>query len=337
MFLGERRCAVKEFLCPQPGPGQVLVRMKVAGICGSDLHVYRELSEQAAQAQGDRIPGHEPSGVVERVGAGVERVQVGDRVSLYHYLGCGHCQLCAEGYLQWCAQARGYGGPVDGAHADFVLADERNCIRLPESLTFDDGAFIACAGGTAYSALKKLAPAIGETIAVFGLGPVGLSAVVLAKAMGARVFGVDVVEQRLELARAMGAAEVLHAGKDDAAAALRRLTNGAGVHAAIEASGSTQGRRSLIPSLRRGGRAVFLGVGSTEPVINPTSIIGNQLTLMGSFVLPLWMAWELVGFLVHHQLCFEPAVTHRFAIDDADEAYRLSEAGRTGKVVFAWD
>ena len=337
VFLGERRCAVKDFPRPEAGPGQVLVRMKWAGICGSDLHVYRELTKEAAQERGDRVPGHEPSGVVEQIGEGVKQIEVGDRVSVYHYLGCGRCKYCAQGYLQWCSKTKGYGGPVDGAHADFILTDERNCIHLPDPLTFGDGAFIACAGGTAYSALKKLAPTSGETVAVFGLGPVGMSGVLLAKAMGTRVIGLDIAEERLELAQKLGADEVVDAAQDDVAAALRRVTDGEGIDAALEASGSTEGRRNIVTSLRRGGRAVFLGVGSTEAVINPTAIIGSQLTLMGSFVLPLWMSWELVQFLVDHKLSFEPAVTHRFAIEQADEAYRLSELGTTGKVVFEWD
>jgi propanol-preferring alcohol dehydrogenase len=202
---------------------------------------------------------------------------------------------------------------------------------------FGDGAFVACAGGTAYSALKKLAPNSGETVAVFGLGPVGLSAVLLAKAMGARVVGVDLIDRRLELARELGANEVIHAGSEDVAAALQRLTEGEGVEGAIEASGSTEARRSLVAALRRGGRAVFLGVGSKEAVINPTDLVSRQLTLMGSFVLPLWMAWELVAFLVKHQLSFEPAVTYRFPLEQAPEAYRVFDAGGTGKVVFVWE
>jgi propanol-preferring alcohol dehydrogenase len=337
VFLGERECAVKELPRPEPGIGEVLVRSRAAGICGSDLHVYRALTREKAQQQGDRVPGHEPSGVVERVGEGVARVKPGDRVSVYHYLGCGRCNYCASGYLQWCRQARGYGGPVDGAHADYILTDERNCVPLPEPLTFGDGAFIACAGGTAHSALKKLAPAHGETLAVFGLGPVGLSGVLLGHAMGARVIGVDVAEERLVLARSIGAAHVIHAGQEDPVAALKRLTEDEGIATGIEASGSAGGRRSLVASLRRAGRAVFLGVGSDEAVLNPTEIINRQLTLMGSFVLPLGMAWELVRFLVEHGVSFEPAITHRFPIDQAAEAYRVADGGRSGKVIFAWE
>ena len=337
VFTDQCECVVKELPDPQPGLGEVVVRMKSSGICGSDLHLYRGMSAEEAQRRGDRVPGHEPSGVVERVGEGAEKVKPGDRVTVYHYLGCGHCEYCAEGYLQWCRQTRGYGGAIDGAHADLILADERNCVPLPEALTFGDGAFIACAGGTAYSALNKVAPALGDTVAVFGLGPVGLSGVVLAKTMGARVIGVDLIEERLELARKLGAETVIHATEEDVVAAAGRFTDGHGVDGALETSGSAGARRDLVASLGRGGKAAFMGVGSNEDCLNPTALINRQLVLMGSFVLPLWMAWDMVKFMVDQHVSFEPAVTHRFPLEAAPEAYRLADKGRTGKVVFEWE
>ena len=114
VFPGDRKTEVREFPKPEPGPGQVVVRMKVAGLCGSDLHLYQQTSAQ--RAGNDTIPGHEPGGVVESVGAGVDTVRVGDRVSVYHYLGCGHCKQCLAGYIQWCPERRGYGGPSHGGH-----------------------------------------------------------------------------------------------------------------------------------------------------------------------------------------------------------------------------
>ena len=333
VFRGERECEVRDFPVPQAGPGQVVVQMCAAGICGSDLHVYRD----PARSSPDQIPGHEPSGVVSQVGPDVTQVQIGDRVTVYHYLGCGHCDQCAAGFLQWCSQARGYGGPVGGAHGDFLLADERNCVPLADSLTFGDGTFIACSGGTAYSALQKLGVTVGDTVAVFGLGPVGLSAVLLAQALGGRVIGIDPVGTRRELAEKVGAEAVVDAGAADPVPALREWSGGAGVVHAVEASGSAAGRRALVASLRRGGRGVFLGVGTTEETLNLTDLVGRQLTLMGSFVLPLGMAWDLVRFLDQQRLSFEPLVTHRFPLEDAPEAYQVADEAQSGKVIFTWD
>lgn len=337
VFLGERECLVKDLPDPIPEAGQVRVKLKSSGICGSDLHVYRGLNKEDAKKRGDRIPGHEPSGVVESLGSGVRHLKEGDRVSIYHYLACGYCKQCASGYLQWCSQAKGLGGPIDGGHADLIIADERNCVLLPDSLSFSDGAFIACAGGTAYSAMQKLEVSGNDCIAIFGLGPVGLSGLLVAKAMGGKVIGIDISSDRLALARQLGADAVANPNEGDALETVRKFSGGEGVDLAFEASGSAQGRQQIAAGLRRGGKAVFAGVGSNEKTLNLTEIIGRQLTLMGTFVLPLWMAWELVHFLTRHQLSFAPAATHFFPIDKAPEAYRLADEGKTGKVVFTWE
>lgn len=333
VFLGDRRAVVKEFPVPEPGRGEVLVKMEATGICGSDLHVYRQRAEHFA-GRPERIPGHEPSGTVVAVGEGVEHVRIGSRVCVNHYRSCGHCKFCASGYFQWCRSARGYGGPIDGSHAEYLIADERNCVPLLEGVSFADGAFVACAGGTAYSALKKLGVSGETTLAVFGLGPVGLSGVLLGKAMGGKVIGVDVVPERIELARQVGADVVVDATQEDPVNVLCEVASPDGCDLVFEASGSQEGRQNAVKSLRRGGKAVFCGVGSPEPDLNLTEIIGRELTLMGSFVIPLGMSYELVQFLAAKRLSFEPLVTHRFPFEAGAEAYRVADASRAGKVLF---
>ena len=335
-LLGDRECCVKEFPDPEPGAGEVRVKMMASGICGSDLHHYH-MSKEQAENRGDRIPGHEPCGIVDKLGHGVTKVKEGDRVTVYHYLGCGYCDQCAAGNLMWCRETRAFGLTVDGSHADFVIADERNCVLMPDSVSFIDGAFIACPGGTAYSAMRKLDVKAGDAVAVFGLGPVGLSGVILAKARGGRIIGVDILDKRVELATKSGADAVVNAASEDPVGAIRSFTNGKGAALAFEASGSGKGRSDMVSCLRRGGKAVFVGSKSSEKVINPGLLIGSQLTLMGSFVLPLWMTWEMVDFVDSQEVSFEGVVTHRFSIEDAPEAYRLFDEGETGKVVFEWD
>jgi threonine dehydrogenase-like Zn-dependent dehydrogenase len=204
-------------------------------------------------------------------------------------------------------------------------------------LSFSDGAFIACAGGTAYSAMQKLEVSGNDCVAIFGLGPVGLSGLLVAKAMGGKVIGIDISSDRLALAQRLGADAVANPAAGDALETIRQFSGGEGVDLAFEASGSTQGRQQIVASLRRGGKAVFAGVGSGEKTLNFTEIIGRQLTLMGTFVLPLWMAWELVQFLRRHQISFTPVATHFFPIEQAPEAYRLADEAKTGKVVFMWE
>jgi threonine dehydrogenase-like Zn-dependent dehydrogenase len=336
VLLGDRECCVKEFPDPVPGPGEVRVKMMATGICGSDLHLYHMNKEQAKR-RGDRIPGHEPCGIVDSVGREVKKVKVGDRVIVNHYLGCGYCDQCAAGNVMWCRERRGYGGAIDGSHADFVIADERNCILMLDSTSFVDGAFVACPGGTAYSSMRKLNVGAGNTVAIFGLGPVGLSGVILAKAMGGKVIGVDIIDERAELAARLGADAVVNARKEDPVKTIRDFTGGKGAALALEASGSAKGRTDIVSCLSRAGKAVFVGAGSSEKVINPAQLIGSQLTLMGSFVIPLWMSWEMVDFLDAQRISFEETVTHRFSIEEAPEAYRIFDEGKTGKVIFQWN
>jgi propanol-preferring alcohol dehydrogenase len=326
---------VKDFPDPEPGFGEVLIRMKTTGICGSDLHIYRRSAEHF-KGRENRIPGHEPSGVVEAISEGVNRIKVGDRVCINHYCGCGHCKHCAAGYFQWCPETRGYGGPIDGSHADFMLADERNCVVMPKSVSFTDGAFIACAGGTAYSAMRKLDVSGNTTLAVFGLGPVGLSGVLLATAMGGYVIGVDVIDERVNLAKQIGADVGINAQKENTHNVIRDIAGADGCDLAFEASGSPSGRINAVKCLRRGGKAAFVGIGNDERVINPTEIINWELTLMGSFVLPLQQSYDLVNFLDRRKLSFTPIVTHPFIIADGAEAYQVADGSRSGKVVFTW-
>jgi propanol-preferring alcohol dehydrogenase len=333
VFLGNRRCAVKEFPVPEPGDGEVLIRTKATGICGSDLHRYRDADSSETQ-----IRGHEPCGIVERVGANVQRLRVGDRVSVHHHFGCGKCSFCARGEVVACPNHDIVGVNVVGSFAEFLVAPERCCIPLPDAVSFVDGAFMACVGGTAFGALRRLGALAHETVAVFGLGPVGLSCVLMAKAMGLYVVGADVIAERIELGLKCGADETINATETDTVAAVhafsQRVNGIAGVDYVIETSGSTQGRTNVLPSLRRGGAAAIVGVGSNEKVINPTDIHGKAATLIGSVVFPLGWSWDLARFLTTSGLSFEKAVTHRVSFDEAEAAFHLADEGKCGKVVF---
>lgn len=334
VFLGGRQAEVHDYPDPMAGPGEVVVQLRAGGLCGSDLHLYRQSVEE--RAGNETIPGHEPSGVVQAVGPGVTHVQVGDRVSVYHYRGCGHCPQCLGGNLMWCAERRGYGGPIHGSDADYILTDARNCCPLPDELSFAVGAMMACNAGTAFSSISKLRLSGADTVAIFGQGPVGLAGTLFAKAMGAHVVVVEPVALRRDLALSLGADAAIDPAQDDAVAAIKELTHGEGAHAAYETSGSAPGQNGAVESLRLGGRAVFVGIGSQDKTLNPMQIIGKQATLMGSFVLPLPMYWEMLRFVLDHQVPLEAIITHRFPIERAPEAFTLFDSGATGKVVFEW-
>jgi len=335
---GNREVIVKEFPDPEPGPGQVVVRMKASAICGSDLQAYNSKPERLLW-RGEVIQGHEPSGIVEAIGDGVTGVQPGDRVTVYHYLGCGHCGHCATGNIMWCSETRGLGTKAHGGHADFVLVDERNALKLPDELSFIDGAAIACIAGTTFSALSKIAPSGRDTLAVFGLGPVGLTGIMFAKAMGARVIGIGRRGVRLRLACELGADEVIDIDQvTEPGKALLELTSGVGIDCAYETSGNPDAHLAMCQGLRKGGRAAIVAVGLYErKPFHPGPIIGKQLTIVGSFVMPLGMYGDLAKFMVSHNLHFEQMVTHSFGLEQATEAFALFDSGECGKVMFEWD
>ena len=265
-LLGNRKVEVVTAPDPQPGPGEVRVKMRASGLCGSDLH----LAERPLQPRAHEliIPGHEPAGVVEKLGENVKHLKIGDRVTINHYVGCGHCHHCFGGAMWWCQNDRKViGGNPHGAHAEYVVAAARNCCVLPDDFSFEEGALIACATGTSYSALRKLHPSGNETLVVVGLGPVGLAGVGLGAAMGAQVTAIGRREDRLRLAKELGAHSVIDIDAQDALEAVKEILPD-GADLLFETSGAKEahGQNSQNARQRRG--APFWSVLATK---NPRS------------------------------------------------------------------
>src|SRR5579872_7625093 len=251
VFTGGRELELMEFTDPTPGPGEVVVEMKASGMCGSDLHQYRrpksggETGGLAAPTE-PVIAGHEPCGIVAAVGPGVsdKQAQIGQRVMVHHYKGCTVCNHCRSGWSQLCQEEAVlvYGNNAHGGHARYLKVPAFTLVPLLDELSFTTGAAISCGTGTAYGALRRIRISGNDTIAIFGQGPVGLSATQLAAAMGARVIALDVSPQRLERAKDFGAEALIDPKRDDAVAAIKALTHGAGADYALDTSGTADGR-----------------------------------------------------------------------------------------------
>src|SRR6185437_14134578 len=233
-FLGGRKLQLMDFPDPTPGPGDVVIEIKASGMCGSDLKFYRASGETASlglgKVSGPVIAGHEPCGVVAAVGSAVDPLTapIGARVMVHHYSGCGSCGHCRTGWSQMCAEGSTvYGVTGHGAHAPYMKVPAHTLVALPDDLSFATGAAVSCGTGTAYQALRRIKLAGGDTIAVIGQGPVGLSATQLAAAMGARVIALDVSAERLKRAKEFGADALINPQTDDAVAAIKALTHGA--------------------------------------------------------------------------------------------------------------
>jgi threonine dehydrogenase-like Zn-dependent dehydrogenase len=329
---GGRRVDVEQVDDPTPGPGQVVVAMRASTICGSDLRaIYREHLGTGAEAYCGVIAGHEPSGEIVAVGSGCRRFRVGDRVIVYHIAGCGLCPDCRAGYFISCTSPvrAAYGWQRDGGHADYLLAEESTCIPLPEPLTFVDGACVACGFGTAYEALTRLGVSGRDAVLVTGLGPVGLAAGLLARALGARaVVGVDVEPERGELALSVDAVDSVAQSVDE----VRELTGGHGCEASIDCSGSPQGRALALGGTRRWGRCAFVGEGNRLDIDVSHDLIHRQLTVYGSWVTSVGRMEELAERLAAWGLHPERTVTDRFELAEAAAAYARADEGRSGKV-----
>jgi 2-desacetyl-2-hydroxyethyl bacteriochlorophyllide A dehydrogenase len=337
---GERRLELRDVPIPTPGHGQVLVEMRASTICGSDLRAIYRPREQGTGPEAYRgvVAGHEPAGRVAEVGPGVSRFGVGDRVAVYHIAGCGLCHDCRDGWMISCTSPlrAAYGWQRDGGHAPYLLAEERTLVALPDSLSYLDGALVACGLGTAWAACRRAGVRGTDRVLVTGLGPVGLGAAMLAGRLGADVVGSDPSPERVALARSLGIEAVDPSDAPPAAGLLER-TGGAGFDVAIECSGSADARRLSLEVARRWGRVVFVGEGGDVTFPVSPLVIHPQLTILGSWVCSIGQMEELVELLDRWHLAPDRMVTHRFEIGDAAEAYRLADAGASGKIAIVFD
>lgn len=321
---------------PEPGHRQVLLQVRASGICGSDIRaIYREHLGTGAEAYHGVIAGHEPCGEVVAVGPGCQRLSVGDRVVVYHIAGCGLCEQCLRGYMIGCTSpARAaYGWQRDGGHADYLLAEEVTCLPLPDTLSFVDGALVSCGFGTAYQGLLRLAICGRDNLLITGLGPVGLAAAMLGRALGARtVIGIDVNPARLDLARRLRLVDHALPAGNDATDSLNELTAGRGCETSIDCSGNPAARAFALHHTAVWGRCAFVGEGGNVDFDVSEALIHRQITLHGSWVTSLGTMTELLDRLVRWNLHPEAVVTHRFELADAQQAYQVADRGDAGKV-----
>jgi len=343
VFLGDRKVELRSFPDPAPGPGEVVIAMKASGMCGSDLKFYRSPPGEAQKALGlggnaePYIAGHEPCGVVVARGPGVSEREApdGQRVMDHHYSGCGICHHCRVGWSQLCrAGITVYGVTAHGGHADYLKVPVRTLVPLPEELSFAEGAAVACGTGTAYAALRRMQIAGGDTLAVFGQGPVGLSATVLGAAMGARVIAVETNSERLKLAKEFGADATIDASKEDPVKAIRELTRGEGARLSLECSSAPSARQAAVRCVRTWGTACFVGEGGDVTLDVSPDLLRRQVTLIGSWTFSAMGMLECAEFIASRKIPLEKIFSHRWKLAQAADAYRSFDTQTTGKGVF---
>ena len=229
-----------------------------------------------------------------------------------------------------------YGVSGHGGHAPYMKCPANTLVALPDALSFETGAAISCGTGTAWGALKRLELAGEQTIAIFGQGPVGLSATQLAAALGARVIALDVSPQRLARAKALGASETVNPAETDPVAAIRALTHGLGAHASIDASSSSEARRQAVQCVRTWGKVCLVGEGGQITLDVSPDLLRRQVTLIGSWTFSTNGQAECAQFIAERGLDVDQLFTDRWALGDAEQAYRLFDQQTSGKGVFVF-
>jgi propanol-preferring alcohol dehydrogenase len=321
---------LRDAVAREPGAAEVRVRIRAAGICHSDAHYRGGLS---AMGPLPLTLGHEIAGVIERVGDGVTGLATGDRVCLHYLLTCGECAHCRAGRESFCVRGAMLGHHVDGGFAEAVTVPARNAVRLPAAIPFEHGAVMMCSSATALHALRRGRLRASETVAVFGCGGLGVSAVQLARVLGAReVFAVDIAADKLELARALGA-HAIDARSADPVAAIRTATAGAGADVALDLAGKPATMQAAVRVLAPQGRAVLVGLSQARLELDPYhEILGPEAELIGSNDHTLGELTELIAFVEQGRLDLGHAVaaTVPLAAEAINGVLDALEQGRAG-------
>ena len=310
--------------CPElvPGPGEVVVETAVSAICGSELHAYRG----AAQ---DGNGGHEAAGNIAALGDGVDGLKMGQRVGVSCIAGCGKCAFCAKGQYTYCRNFKFYGS----MHAERFLASAIACHPLPDDVSWEAGVLLSGDGlGVPYHTYVKTASPEIKTVAVSGVGPIGLGSVLLHSHMGRRVIALDLSPYRLELAKRLGASDGVNVKEEDPIKKLRALTGDVGPDVCLEASGQPESLMACFAAVRTAGMVAINGEQGSLPISPSDQFIRRDITAVGSWFYHFSEFPQMLN-LYRSGLRLLELISHRFPFTDADAAYRQFASRQSGKVL----
>ncbi len=313
-YLGNRRISVEEVPDPIIGrPDECLVRVMTCGICGTDKRIVSEPMVR------EDIQGHEVAGQVVAIGEAVTGLSVGDRVVVYNLIGCGQCDYCQRGQITYCRNTH---GSVNGGFGEMLVAPERNLLPLPDEISYERGCLLSDVLGTPHKAMRLAGLAAGDAVVVLGCGPIGLGAVQIGVARGARVMAVDMLDYRLEAAAGMGAAAVCNAGREDVAEAAYAWS-GAGADLSLDCTGREGAALTALACLRPGGRAMCVGANRRMDLDPWKQIISRDVTLGGSWYLHHEDYYECVELCRPSGLDPLSMVTHTVPLEEIARGFDL--------------
>jgi threonine 3-dehydrogenase len=327
---------LKEIQTDQPKPGyrEVLVKVKVTSVCGTDYHIYKWDEWAQAHIKPPRIIGHEFAGEVVEVGPDVTSRKVGDMVAAESHIACGTCYQCRTGNAHICERLRIIGVDVDGSFAEYVKIPEQNAWPIPREVPTETASILEPLGNAVHAAFA--ADIAGNDVTIFGCGPVGLSAVALTSVSGSlSVTAVDINEYRLKLATRMGASKTINSKEQDAVAEIHADTEGRGAGVVLEMSGNDAAIRDAFRAVRNGGAVILFGLPSREVKLNVgDDLIFKEAHVRGIVGREIFKTWYKLEALVKSgKVDLRPLITHRMPLNQLDEAMKLVGSGDCGKIV----
>ena len=326
---------LEEVKAPSVGHNDVLIKVRKAAICGTDIHIYNW--DEWAQ---NTIPvpmtvGHEFMGEIVELGSEVKGLSIGDRVSAEGHITCGHCRNCRAGKRHLCRNTVGIGVSRPGAFADYIAVPAINIYKLPDAVTDDLGAILDPFGNAVHTALTY--DLVGEDVLITGAGPIGAMAAAVAAHVGARnIVITDVNDYRLDLAKTMGATRTVNVANEDLRDVMSELGMTEGFDVGLEMSGVPSAFQSMLDTMNHGGHVALLGILPKGAGIDWDKVIFKGLQVQGIYGRRMFETWYKMGALLQSGLNLKPIITHHVKVADFQSGFDVMRSGQSGKVVIDW-
>lgn len=330
---------LKDIEIPKPGPKEVLIKVKMGAICGSDVHIYNWTEwAQAVVPSLPHILGHEFAGEIVEVGKEVRRLKSGDQVAGETHIPCDNCYLCLIGQRHICQHMKVYGVHSSGIFSEYAVLPEPCAVKIPKEIPLPVATMMEPCGVAVHGLSQGIVS--GNKLAIFGCGPIGLFAVQAAIAYGAScVYAVDISENRLKMAQSFGASKTFHAEKDDLEEIILEETNGYGVDMVLEVSGQQKAYDQGLRILRKGGTFVIIGVAARPIQLEvPTNIMYKEAKLVGITGREMYHTWyQVIDLIQSGKVHLEKVITHKFLPENFPVAFKVAKEAQHGKVAFIFD
>jgi threonine 3-dehydrogenase len=326
---------MEEVPVPEPGPNDVLIRVKKSAICGTDGHIYNWDQWASRTVPVPMVVGHEFVGEIADLGGAVTQYRLGQRVSGEGHIVCGHCRNCRAGRGHLCRNTLGVGVNRPGSFAEYLAIPQHNVVPIPDDVPDEIAAILDPLGNAVHTALSF--DLVGEDVLVTGAGPIGIMGALVAQCVGARkVVITDINPARLELARRLGVRAVVDASRQTLREVMAAEGMREGFDVGLEMSGSAHAFRDMIEVMNNGGKIAILGIAPTAFEIDWNKVIFKMLTLKGIYGREMFETWYKMIALLQGDLDVTGLITHRLGIDDFQAGFDAMRSGGSGKVVMDW-